>query len=75
VTNDPNTAGSLLVTGGFENFGGFVLLLKLGAATHGWDFVQQTFDIPIASTAESSLDFKVPDSEIGKFVPAFYHLF
>jgi hypothetical protein len=52
-----------------------VLLLKLGSATHSWDSGQQIVDIPIVSTAESSLDFTVPDSEIRKIVPAFYHLF
>jgi hypothetical protein len=61
---------------------GYLTLVKLGSATHGWDSGQQLFNITITpgsatreTASKGSLEFKAPDSQTMQIVPAFYHLF
>ncbi|KAL1493510.1 hypothetical protein AB1Y20_017214 [Prymnesium parvum] len=54
---------------------GSLVLLKLGASTHGWDCGQQLVDVSITSSGSDSFTFDVPNSKDLKLAPAFYHLF
>jgi hypothetical protein len=66
---------------------GSLVLIKLGALTHGWDAGQHLFDIDIDSDSlsyaesddekktDGTLTFETPDAMEKQIFPAFYHLF
>jgi len=55
---------------------GSVVLLKLGAATHGWDSGQRLFELNFNfDPYPTTLKFTTPNSTAEQIVPAFYHLF
>jgi len=57
------------------NFGSLVLL-KLGAATHGWDSGQRLYEFTFSfDSYPTALGFTTPDSTAEQIVPGFYHLF
>lgn len=54
---------------------GSLALLKLGAATHGWDSGQQLHEIAIAQSGTTSVTFTTPEASEMQIIPGFYHLF